>query len=114
MNIDIDKLVKLAVAVIFALALAGAASSQSAVSREDFLADQEDHGWVRLGEFGRVWPAVPVREQTGEDFVVFRLSSGQAHGYRGYTGYSLKVVFLNAADGTETVVVLRSKTKRSE
>lgn len=84
------------------------------MSREEFLDSEQDDGWVRIGEFGKSWPAVPLREQIAEDSIRFRLASGQVHAYPGYDGYTLRVVFLKAVDGTETVVVFRSEKKRGE
>lgn len=101
-------------ALLLALVLAGHAAAQSAMSREEFLASEEDDGWLRIGEFGKRWPGVPIREETARDTIRFRLSSGQVHVCPGYDGYTLKVFFLKAVEGTETVVVFRSENKRGE
>jgi len=91
-----------------------AACGESAKTYDSFgalIKAQEEAGFVRLGTFGDSWPATIKDEKTARDEISFTRSDGTPHTYPGYTGYTLKVIRLESADGEETLIVFRSKEK---
>jgi hypothetical protein len=76
----------------------------------DVVAAQEKKGYLLLGTFdGGAWPATVTEEKTVRDSLTFTRKDGQTHIYSDYKGHTLKLLRLEAANGKETVVVLRSK-----
>lgn len=67
--------------------------------------------FVVMGRFGDFWPAKAVRVEQSRDEIRFRAEEASRH-YPCLEGYDLRVVFLEAEGGKETVVALRSKRKR--
>ena len=83
--------------------------TQSYDSMRDLQRAQEDGGWRVIGTFGGTgWPAKVVEERTELDGITFLRLDGTSHTYSGYTGYQLRLVRLAAADGRETILVLRA------
>ena len=82
------------------------------------LRDAVDHydsqGFVTQGRFEHSqWPATVVHEKESANEISFALKSGTPHTYSGYEGYRLKVVTLEDAGHGETVLVFRSKDRKS-
>ena len=80
-------------------------------SLEELVADQEDEGFVKIGYFGKSWPAKVVEIQLDDDAVSFVRKNGVKHNYTNFDGYRMKMVRL-ISDGRETIVVFRSRQKR--
>jgi hypothetical protein len=79
-------------------------------SLRDVFYHYETQGFTMLGKFGESeWPATLVREQSAANEIALVLKNGQVHRYPGYTGYMLKVAYMEDERGGETVVVLRSQ-----
>jgi hypothetical protein len=96
-------------ALLGVLAACGGKKTYSSLG--EFTRAQEEEGFVVLGMFDDSWPATIVEEREARDEISFTRANGTPHRYPGYTGYTLKVVRLKAEDGSEGIIVFRSKDK---
>jgi|GEM_PF-2858262 len=79
-------------------------------SLDQLVADQRAAGFVRVGYFGKHWPAKVTEIATDQDEIKFVRQSGTPHHYTRFSGYEMKMVRLMAAK-QETIVVFRSVKK---
>ncbi len=80
-------------------------------SLEQLVADQRAAGFVRVGYFGKHWPATVTEIATGQDEIKFVRQSGTPHHYTRFSGYEMKMVRLMAGK-QETIVVFRGTLKK--
>ena len=80
-------------------------------SLKELVADQDAAGFVRIGYFGKFWPARVAEIATDRDGISFVRQNGTMHNYTKFNGYGMKMVRLKAG-AKETIVVFRSKSKR--
>lgn len=95
---------------------AAAAKSRLAIGERyitlaDLVADQQTTGYLRVGTFGKNWPAQVTEIINDNNSIAFVKGDGTKHNYTGFDGYQMKVVRLNAGE-RETIVVFRSEEKR--
>ncbi len=86
-------------------------SGHGAEDEATFLARMRAEGWVEIGQFGGGWPARLRDTQSGYESIAFVRADGSRHRYHRFHGYRLRVVFLDADDGSEIIVVLRAARK---
>jgi hypothetical protein len=80
-------------------------------SLKDLEADLRAQGFVRIGYFGKFWPASVADIATGRNEIKFVRQDRTPHHYRGFDGFNLKMVRLWRGK-KETIVVFRSEEKR--
>ena len=73
--------------------------------------DQKAAGFVRIGYFGKQWPARVAEVASERDELSFVRQDGTRHTYQKFEGYALKMGRLEEGD-KETIVVFRSGGKR--
>ncbi len=87
------------------------ALGQRFASHAELVDDQLAAGFVRVGTFGKHWPATVTEIATDKDEIRFVRQGGTPHYYPKFDGYDMKMVRL--MDGNqETIVVFRSASKR--
>jgi len=79
-------------------------------SLDQLVADQRAAGFVRVGYFGKHWPAKATEVATDQDEIKFVRQGGTPHHYTRFSGYEMKMVRLMAGK-QETIVVFRSVKK---
>ena len=80
-------------------------------SLEQLVVDQRTAGFVRVGYFGKHWPAKVTEIATDQDEIKFVRQSGTPHHYTKFNGYEMKMVRLMAGK-QETIVVFRGTLKK--
>jgi hypothetical protein len=80
-------------------------------SRADFGAQQQREEFVVIGRFDDTWPATVIDEETAMHEISFTRQNRTRHRYPNLHGYRLKVVRLRTHEGSEAVLVLRSKER---
>jgi hypothetical protein len=80
-------------------------------SFDELVGDQQVAGYVKVGTFGKFWPATVTEIATDRDEIKFIRQGGTPHHYTKFDGYDMKMVRLMAGD-KETIVVFRSLKKR--
>jgi hypothetical protein len=80
-------------------------------SFDELVGDQQAAGYVKVGAFGKFWPATVSEITTDRDEIKFIRQDGTPHHYTKFDGYDMKMVRLMAGD-KETIVVFRSLKKR--
>jgi len=73
--------------------------------------DLQAQGFVRIGYFGKFWPASVAEIATGRNEIKFAGQDGTPHYYKEFDGYNMKMVRLWRGR-KETIVVFRSEEKR--
>ena len=73
--------------------------------------DLQAQGFVRVGYFGKFWPASVAEIATGRNEIKFAKQDGTPHHYKEFDGYNMKMVRLWRGN-KETIVVFRSEEKR--
>ncbi len=68
--------------------------------------------FVVIGAFGEEYPATLKRIEEGDGKIEFVRKDGSRHSYPGYDNYKLRVLFMETRDGTESVLVLRSREQQ--
>lgn len=81
------------------------------ITLADLVADQQTAGYLRVGTFGKNWPAQVTEIINDANSIAFVKGDGTKHNYTGFDGYQMKVVRLKAGE-RETIVVFRSEEKR--
>ncbi len=80
-------------------------------SHTELVDDQLAAGFLRVGTFGKQWPATVTEIATNKDEIRFIRQGGTPHYYPKFDGYDMKMVRL--MDGNqETILVFRSAHKR--
>lgn len=82
-------------------------------SLDELVADQLAAGYLKVGYFGKFWPAAVTEIADAEDGIVFYRSDGTRHTYTGFEGYRMKMVRLLGDNGKETIIIFRSVDKYS-
>lgn len=80
-------------------------------SLDQLVADQRAADFVRVGYFGKHWPAKVTEIATDQDEIKFVRQGGTPHHYKKFNGYEMKMVRLMAGK-QETIVVFRSVKKK--
>ena len=80
-------------------------------SLEQLDADQRTAGFVRVGYFGKHWPAKVTEIATDQDEIKFVRQGGTPHHYTKFDGFEMKMVRLMAGK-QETIVVFRGTLKK--
>ena len=80
-------------------------------SLEQLVVDQRTAGFVRVGYFGKHWPATVTEIATDQDEIKFVRQGGTPHHYTKFNGYQMKMVRLMAGK-QETIVVFRGTLKK--
>jgi len=80
-------------------------------SLKELDADLKAAGFVRVGTFGKFWPASVADIATGRNEIKFVRQNGTPHHYKQFAGYDMKMVRLWRGN-KETIVVFRSEEKR--
>ena len=80
-------------------------------SLDELVIDQRAAGYLKIGYFGKNWPATVAEIKNDNDRIAFVKRDGTKHNYTGFDGYRMKAVRLNAGE-RETIVVFRSEKKR--
>jgi len=80
-------------------------------SLEELVADQQAAGFVRIGYFGKHWPATVTEIAPDQDEIKFVRQGGTQHRYTGFDGHAMKMVRLMAGN-RETIVVFRSESQK--
>jgi hypothetical protein len=80
-------------------------------SLEQLVADQRAAGFVRIGYFGKHWPATVTEIATDQDEIKFVRQGGTPHHYTKFDGYEMKMVRLMAGK-QDTIVVFRGTLKK--
>ena len=87
------------------------AVGQRFTSHAELIDDQLAAGFLRVGTFGKHWPARVTEIATAKDEIKFVRQGGTPHYYPKFDGYDMKMVRLMAGN-QETIVVFRSAKKR--
>ena len=87
------------------------AAGERYASLKELAADQNAAGFVRVGYFGKFWPATVAEIAVDRDRISFVRQNGTRYNYTKFNGYGMKMVRLKAG-AKETIVVFRSKSKR--
>ena len=80
-------------------------------SLEQLVDDQRAAGFVRIGYFGKHWPARVTEIATDQDEIKFVRQGGTPHHYTKFDGFEMKMVRLMAGK-QETIVVFRGTLKK--
>lgn len=80
-------------------------------SLAQLVADQQAADFVRIGYFGKHWPAKVSEIATDQDEIKFVRQNGTPHHYTKFAGYEMKMIRLTTGN-KETIVVFRSAEKK--